>query len=313
LDGIDVIIPAAQKEFSTMKTFIAVLLICFVSTSGFGATSPWGNIEKLFNKKGIERGDLFKITFPRTDLEVTMNDLVLSPDLALTSWLAFKRAGKATIMMGEIVLKESEIGRVEYKLDSAGIEITGLHNHLIGESPKIMYMHVSGHGDALSLAEVVKSIFSVTGTPMGETSSPSGKNFDWSSVDTIIGAKGTKKGSVIQYSIPRPGKITQNGMEISPFMGTASSINFQNDETKTAVTGDFVLLANEIAPVIHTLISYSITVTGVHNFMLDESPKTYFLHFWGYDDPTHLADGIKAALNEVGKETKAEKKKDNLK
>jgi hypothetical protein len=296
-----------------MKKLIAVFLICLVSASGFGATSPWQNIEKLFNKKGIEKGDAFRITFPRTDLEVTVNDLVLSPDLALTSWLAFKRSGKGSMMTGDIVLLESEIGRVEYKLDSAHIEITGLHNHLLGESPKIMYLHISGHGDALAMAAVMKSIFSITDTPMGETSSPSGKNFDWSSIDTIMGAKGMKKGNVIQYSIPRPGKITQNGMEISPFMGTASSINFQNDETKAAVTGDFVLLANEIAPVIHTLISYSITITAIHNDLMNESPRIYFLHFWGYDDPIHLADGIKAALNEIGKETKAEKKKSDLK
>jgi hypothetical protein len=296
-----------------MKKIISVILLCLLSAVAFSATSPWGRIEKLFGKKGITNGTMFKITFPRTDLTVNIDNVSISPGLALTTWLAFNPMAKGAMMMGDIVLLESELQMVQYKLDSAGIKITALHNHLQGESPRIMYMHISAQGDPVMLAAIMKSVLLSTGTPVGEYSLPPAKSANWSDVDSVMGAKGTVKGDVIQYSIPRPDIITENGMEIPPFMGTATSVNFQATDTRAIVAGDFALLANEVSSVIHALTGYSIAVTAVHSHMLDESPRIIFLHFLGFDDPVHLADGIKAALHEIGRAKKPGKTKFNLK
>jgi hypothetical protein len=296
-----------------MRKTMLIVLLSFLGTVCFAGQSPWDTIEKMFNKKGTRQSNMFKITFPRNDLNVSIDNVAISPDLAFTTWLAFRPEGRGAMMMGDIVLQESDITVAEFILDSAKIQITGLHNHLINESPKIMYMHILGHGNPVSMAKVMKSVFASIGMPFGEYATPAKKTFDWSPVNAVLGMKGTVAGDVIKYSIPRPDRITENGMEVSPFMGMATVVNFQSDDTKAIVTGDFVLQANEIAPVMHTLISYSISVTALHNHMLDESPKIYFLHFLGYDDPVHLADGIKAALGEIGKGTKSGKTKFNLK
>ncbi|MFI5252422.1 MAG: DUF1259 domain-containing protein [Bacteroidota bacterium] len=296
-----------------MKKIFVTMMVFTLSVYCFSAPTTWSQIEKLFQKKGATQGDMFKITFPRTDLDVTMESIKISPDLALTTWLVFKPAGKSAVMMGDLVILDSEVPRVELMLDSAGIAVTGMHNHIIGESPEIIYMHIMATGDAVKLAGTMKNIFAATGTPIGETATRTSKYFDWSPVDSIMGTKGTVKGDVVQYGIPLKEKVMDNGMEITPYMGLTTSVNFQIDGSNAAVTGDFVLLSRDVQAVMHTLLSYDIPVTAIHNHLMNESPKIYFLHFWGYDEPVHLANGIHAALDAIGKGTKKGTAEFNLK
>lgn len=259
----------------------------------------WESVKRVFNKGSIQN-DVFRVTFPRSDLQIKVDHVQIDPNLALTSYLAFKQVGNHSMMMGDLVLLEKEVKPVETKLAELGIEITALHNHIIEENPKIMYLHVAGHGDPVNLAEKMKDALSVTGTPLASTppeKSPS--TFNWSKVEDIIGWKGVQRGKVFQFSIPRPEKITEKGVGIPPAMGIAMPINFQLIGEKAATTGDFVLLSNEVNPVVRELTKNGITVTAIHNHMLNESPRLFFLHFWGVDKPEKLARGLRAALNQT--------------
>lgn len=258
----------------------------------------WKSVEHVFGRKGTVQDNVFKVTFPRSDLKVKVGEVMIEPGLALTGWLAFKPHGNETMMMGDLVLLDTEVPSVISKLSSSGVEITGLHNHLINEMPSVMYLHVEGHGESTKLAENVKAALALTGTPLTQSSgTPQPTAFDWSKVEAIIGQKGHRSGNLLQFNISRTETITENNMVVPPFMGVASPLNFQAVGKKAAITGDFVLLANEVNPVVHALAEHGITVTAIHNHMLFESPRLFFLHFWGYDDPEKLARGLKAALD----------------
>lgn len=259
----------------------------------------WDSVKKVFNKGSIQN-DIFKITFPRSDLQVKVGSVQIDPNLALTSYLVFKPVGNHSLMMGDLVLLEKEVKPVETKLAELGIEVTALHNHIIEENPKIMYLHVAGLGKPVILAQKMKDVLGLTGTPL--TSIPPEKypsTFDWSKVENIIGWKGQQRGKVFQFSIPRTEVITEKGVEIPPAMGIAMPINFQVIGNKAVTTGDLVLFSSEVNPVIHELTKNGITVTAIHNHMLEESPRLFFLHFWAVDEPEKLAYGLREALNQT--------------
>jgi hypothetical protein len=272
----------------------------FAQEKGVEKQPVWKTLEQIFGRKGKLQDGVFKVTFPRSDLKVNVGEVVIEPGLALTGWLAFKPPENETMMMGDLVLLDTEVPTVISKLSSSGINITGLHNHLINEMPSVMYLHVSGHGEPTKLAENVKAALALSGTPLSQ---PSGiqqpSSFDWSNVEAIMGQKGHSSGNLLQISIPRVETIKESNMVIPPSMGVASPINFQAVGKKAATTGDFVLLANEVNPVVRALTEHGITVTAIHNHMLVESPRLFFMHFWGYDDPEKLARGLKAALEKT--------------
>jgi hypothetical protein len=269
--------------------------------------SEWTGVEQVFGKKGSVQDGVFKITFPRYDLKVKIGEFTVAPGLALTSWIGFIRAGKDmmamddnTMMMGDLVLLDKEVQPVISQLVAANLEITALHNHLVGETPNIKYVHFSGKGDAVKLAEAIKSVISVTGTPFvaPQTQNPT-ITPDWSKVEAILGSGGKHNGNLLQYSFPRLEKLTESGMEMPPFMGMATAINFQMDGDKAGITGDFVLLADEVNPVIKALTENGIPVTAVHNHMLYDNPRLFMLHFWAVETPEKLANGLKAALDKT--------------
>lgn len=242
----------------------------------------WKTLEQIFGRKGKMQDSVFKVTFPRSDLKVKVGEVLIEPGFALTGWLAFKPHGNETMMMGDLVLLDTEVPQAISKLSSSGIEITGLHNHLINEMPSVMYLHVAGHGEPTKLAENVKEALAQTSTPLTQPSGiPQPSAFDWSKVEAIMGQKGHRSGNLLQFNILRAETIKESNMVIPPFMGVASPINFQAVGKNAATTGDFVLLANEVNPVVRALTEHGITVTAIHNHMLVESPRLFFLHFWG--------------------------------
>lgn len=261
----------------------------------------WKAVQDVLGRQGIHQGDMLKVTFPRTDLKVVLGDVTIDPGLALTSWVAFKPMDTSTMMMGDLSLLESEVPAVMKELISQGVEITALHNHLMDEHPTVMYMHFAGIGGAAKLAAALKAALSGTATPPTATQSPapSGTAPDWSTVESILGYRGSHKGNVLQIGIPRAGAIQEHGMEIPPFMGMANSINFQITASKAAITGDFVLTANEVNPVLHALDEHGIVVTALHSHMLDESPRLFFMHYWAVGDPVALARSLHAALQNI--------------
>lgn len=270
------------------------------------AASPtWTAVEDALGRKGAPQpGDVLKFSFPRSDLTVVVGSVTVKPALALGGWLAFKETSKGQAMaMGDLVLTEDEIGPVMRALQAGGIEPTALHNHLLNESPHVMYMHVSAHGDATKIAKTVHDALALSKTPLGPPAAPaaaSAAGLDTAGIAKALGVSGKLNGVVYQIGVPRKEKITSMGLEVPPSMGVSTSINFQpTGDARAAVTGDFVLLGPEVNGVARTLRAHGIEVTAIHSHMVDEEPRLYFMHFWANADAVELARGLRAALNET--------------
>ncbi len=279
---------------------VAAMLAGFLSVA-LAQTKDWQVVEMALGRKGTVQEDMLKVSFPRSDLKVTVGEVPVEPGLALTSWIGFKGTEKRAMMMGDLVLLEREVPPVMTKLVAAGIEITALHNHILNESPVVMYLHFSGNGDPKKLADAMRSALSQTGTPieMQQPATSQATAVDWTKVEAIFAKTGQKKGKLLQLSFPRKETIQEHGMDVPPYLGMATGINMQAIGNKAATTGDFVLLGDEVNPVVKALASHNIAVTAIHSHMLHESPRLFFLHFWGYDEPEKLASGLKAALDET--------------
>lgn len=268
--------------------------------------SEWKPVEDAMGKTGsMQPGDVFKIGLPRNDLAVTVRGVSINPPLALGSWVAFKKMGSEAVVMGDLVLTEGEVGPVMWSLQQSGIEQTALHNHVFDEAPRIMYMHIHGHGDAVKLASAIRRALSYSKTPFDQPAGATLKRhvvdeIDFRQIERVLGRAGKDNNGVYQFSIARAEKIADGAMEIPPSMGLATAINFQQTGAgRAAITGDFVLIAGEVNPVIHTLRENGIAVTALHSHMLTESPRLFFLHFWANDDAVKLARGLRAALDKT--------------
>jgi hypothetical protein len=270
------------------------------------ATDDWqAQVGQALGKTGATApGGIYRVGLPRTDLKVTLDGVERKPGFALGSWLAFEKMGDQGMVMGDLVLTMDEVAPVTTKLAAGGIDVTALHNHLLRNQPFTMYMHVQGHGDPVKLATALHTALAETKTPLSSSVTPATApppiDLDTATLDQTLGAKGTNNGGVYQFSIPRAEPIKDNGMDVPPPMGSANAINFQpTGGGKAAITGDFVLIAKEVNPVLRALREHGIEVTAIHNHMLDDQPHLYFMHFWANDDAEKLADGLKAALAQI--------------
>jgi hypothetical protein len=268
------------------------------------AVIDWAAVGKALGKTGtVQAGGVYRVGLPRTDLKVTLDGVAIKPTLALGSWVAFRETGGHAMVMGDLVLTHSEVTPVMTVLEDNGIEITALHNHLLRSTPATMYMHIDGHGDAVKLAAAIHEALAKSKTPLGAAppappAAPLG--LDQAMIDQTLGAKGTVNGGVLAYGLPRAEASKSDGMAIPPAMGSAIAINFQpTGGGKAAITGDFVLTADEVNPVIKALRAGGIEVTAIHNHMLDDEPRLFFMHFWANDDAGKLAKGLRAALDHV--------------
>jgi Domain of Unknown Function (DUF1259) len=266
------------------------------------ATPDWSTTDRVLGRAGAAQpGNVHKFSFPRSDLAVTIKGTQIRPALALGSWLAFKRtADGQSIAMGDLVLTEDEIPGVLARLQKGGVEQTAVHNHLLNETPHVMYMHVMAKGDAEKIAQTIHDALAGTKTPMAAPPkiTPLRLDLDTTAFATTLGVSGKGNAGVYQISVPRPEQIREGGEEIPPSMGLATAINIQPTTSGHAVaTGDFVLLPTEVNPVIRALQANGIAVTALHSHLLMDQPHVLFMHFWGDDDAMKLAHGLRAALD----------------
>lgn len=265
----------------------------------------WQAIDQTLGRKAAVSDDVHRYGFPRSDLSVTLDGVAIKPALALGGWVAFKPAHGGAMVMGDLVLLETEINPVMAKMIASGLEITAVHNHLLRASPATFYMHVGGHGDPAKLASAIRDGLAESKTPLtvaAPANPPPAVDLDTAKLDQIIGAKGQANGGVYQFNVKRRDPITQEGMPLTPVaaMGVAIGINFQpTGGGKAAITGDFVLLGDEVNPVIAALRANGIEVTALHSHMLDEQPRLFFMHFWANDDAIKLAKGLRSALDKT--------------
>ena len=273
-------------------------------------TQPdWSSVTAAMGRAGTLQPDgVMKFSFPRSDLNVTLDAVRLKPSFALGTWVAFKRLNERDAMvMGDLVLTEKEVPPVMSRLlESGWVMETALHNHLIGESPRVMYMHIHADGDARLIAMGLRAALAESGTPVTAASSPAAPvsvDLDTARIARILGSAGKANDGVYQVSVPRPERIQMGPAEIPRSMGVSTAINFQPTGNGTAaITGDFVLTAGEVPKVIAALRRNAITVTALHNHMLVETPRLFFMHFWAKDDAVKLATGLRAALDAMDRE-----------
>jgi uncharacterized protein DUF1259 len=285
--------------------FVVSVLAASLGTAARSQEIDWQKVDETFGRKAAVNGDVHRYGFPRTDLSVTLDGVTIKPALALGGWVAFKPAHGGVMAMGDLVLLETEINPVMLKLIEGGMEITAVHNHVLRANPATFYMHVGGHGDPVKMAEIIRDALSASKTPLATTvgaASPPAVDLDTAQLDQIIGVKGQNNGGVYQFAVPRRDPISEGGMQLAPVgpMGVAEAIGFQpTGGGKAAITGDFVLTADEVNPVIKALRSNGIEVTALHSHMLDEQPRLFFCHFWANDDALKLAKGLRAALDKT--------------
>ena len=288
---------------------IALAAALLASTASASAQAiDWSKVDEAFGRKAAVSGDVHRYGFPRTDLTVTVDGVTIKPAFALGGWIAMKPAHEGAMVMGDLVLLESEINPVMTVLIQNGLEITAVHNHILRGSPATFYMHVGGHGDPAKLASTIVQALQSSKTPLTPPAAPAGApaavDLDTAQLDQIIGVKGSVNGGVYQFGVPRRDPVTEGGMQIAPAgpMGVATAINFQpTGGGKAAITGDFVLTGEEVNPVIKMLRDNGIEVTAIHSHMLTEQPRLIFMHFWANDDALKLARGLRAALDKTAR------------
>ncbi|MEK0082341.1 DUF1259 domain-containing protein [Benzoatithermus flavus] len=287
-----------------MRTLTLATVLALAFAASAHAEADWKQVEQVLGREVAgQPGGVHRFSLPRSDLKVTVDGIAIKPALALGSWLAFKEMNGRAMVMGDLVLTEPEIGPVMSRLAEGGIEITALHNHLLRAQPATFYMHVEGHGDPVKLAQTLRLALEQSRTPL--TLAPAaaeqkGPELDTAALERVLGRKGKTSGGVYQLSIPRAEMVSANGTEVPASMGTAIAINFQPlDDGRAATTGDFVLRAEEVNPVLRALREHGLEVTAIHNHMLQDEPRLFFMHFWGVDEAGKLAEGLKAALDKV--------------
>lgn len=285
-----------------LATITAVVSVAASTQARAQGSTDWTAADHALGRAGAAQpGGVHKYSFPRGDLTVTVNGVQLRPALALGTWIAFKRTGDGkTMAMGDLVLTGNEVAPVMAKLQQGGVDQTAVHNHLLGETPRILYMHVMAVGDEAKIAQTIHDALAATHTPMAPPPKVTALRL---ALDTVafasaLGLTGKGNGGVYQISVPRPEAIREGNEAIPPAMGVATGINVQPTTNGRAVTtGDFVLLPAEVNPVIRALQSNGIKVTALHSHLLADQPHVLFMHFWGDDDALKLARGLRAALD----------------
>jgi hypothetical protein len=293
-----------------MKHPLALLTLStalLLSLPARAADIDWKKVDAALGKTATVSGEVHRYGLPRSDLKVTLDGVSIKPALALGGWVAFAPMHGEAMVMGDLVLLDTEITPVMTKLLESGLDITAIHNHILRASPATFYMHVAGHGDPEKMAASIHAaLASQSKTPFDApaTTATAGPapavDLDTAKIDEAMGAKGTANGGVYQFGIPRRNPATESGMQVSAALGGANAINFQpTGNGKAAITGDFLVTGDEVNPLIRALRAGDIEVTAIHSHMLDEQPRMFFIHFWANDDALKLARSVRTALDKT--------------
>jgi hypothetical protein len=266
-------------------------------------------IERVLGMKGKFNNGEYKVTIPQNDLSIEVDGFKIIPPMGLGTWIDFASSSDGAMIMGDLILTESDLKPVQQEIIKQGLTITAIHNHFVRNHPNVMYMHVGGSGNLEQVAQKAKAVLDKikevrSGDPSKGTASNEAvqNTLDTKRLDDILGYKAEMSKGVYKYTIGRPDvRLKEHGVTVTTFMGFNTWAAFQGTPDHAAVAGDFTMLENEVAPVIKALVENGIEVVAVHNHMVHEQPRIFFLHYWGVGNAEQLAKGLKAALDQTGK------------
>lgn len=295
------------------STTLPVCLVLLVACAGppVQQSSPRGSLDirtvrSILGEGGVTQDGQYKLTVPQNDLDVSVDGFKIIPPMGLGSWAAFTAGAEGAVVMGDIVLREDEIRPIQQTLEEHGLTVTGLHNHFVREEPSVMYMHIGGEGTEEALARAVKATFDRVaelrgGDPAAAEAQRVANTIDTDQISAILGHAGELSRGVYKITIGRPDvSLTSDGVSVTTFMGFNTWAAWQGTPERAAVAGDFAMLEDEVAPVIQALVEHGIEVVAVHNHMVHEQPRIFFLHYWGVGAAMELANGLRAALDRTG-------------
>ena len=262
--------------------------------------APWDSVGRILQTSGSATGGYYRYGWPRRDLTLRIGDVTVSPALALGAWAGFGGDTADATMMGDLVLTSGELKPVLAELARQRIAVTAIHNHLVGEAPKITYVHFQAEGNALELGRRLDRVLALTGAPRPVAAAPPQPvTIDTALVFNTLGLRGRAQGAVAQVStVLVPGTVTMHGRPVTPALGYGSPINIQVVGPGRAVaTGDFAVLGSKVAPVLEALTAHGITATAVHSHLVDELPTIYYMHFWADGPLPDVLRGLRAALD----------------
>ncbi|MBA3438817.1 MAG: DUF1259 domain-containing protein [Pyrinomonadaceae bacterium] len=270
-------------------------------------------VDAALGKKGryVEAEAVYTVPLPRNDLKVSIKGEAVPIPLGFGGWVSFKKTtdGKSAVMMSDTVLLEEEVNGLISAAHTNGLEVSAIHNHFFYEQPRIFYMHLHGMGDTADLARryaaAIKTtkLFPANQPPAGPASTRTGKEiFDLPALDKIVGHTGTVNGPTYKYTIGRDDMtIMAMNAEITANIGLNSWAAFAGTAEAAHIAGDMAMLEGEVNPVIRALRQNNLEVVALHHHMLGEQPRIIFLHYYGRGSATTLAQGFRAALDQLGK------------
>ena len=282
----------------------AILFVAAIPMASAAASSTtsaaWDSVAAILRTKDAFASGYHRFNLPRRDITLRVGGVSVAPELAQGAWAGFSDDPDAAMLMGDLVLTGAELRPVLAELDRQGLSVTAIHNHLVGEEPRLVYVHFGGHGRAVDLAKRLDRVLALTATPRpvaAATDAPLA--IDTSLVFRGLGRSGRAHGSVAQVSlILVPGTVTMDGMPVTPALGYASPINIQAINGSRAVaTGDFAVPGDKAEAMLRALATHGITATALHTHMVGESPTIYFIHFWADAPLAQVVAGLRAAID----------------
>ena len=285
-------------------SIVFVLLLNAAPLPAQDVPKDYQEVLTFLGRTGDFKAKVLKVNVPRNDLHVTIAGQSTPTPFGFGGWVAMTKGdGGAEVLMGDLVLTQEEVNPVMSALLEHGIEVTALHNHFFFEEPRLFFMHVHGHGEALNLAHALKPALDMIPRPPA-TASPTaaaGPAFNVVALDGIVGTKGEALGSVYKFTLGRDDlNLKEHGAPINARMGLNSWAAFAGNEADAQIAGDVAMSETEVAPVLKALRAHKLNVVALHHHMLGTQPTVIFLHYWGRGPAEELAVGFRAALDELG-------------
>lgn len=259
-------------------------------------------LEKIFNmpiEEFPEEG-VSKVSVPRKDLHVQVKDYALDPFMGLTTWFAFQKgqqSGIHAMAMGDVVLQEYEVHAAMRAALQNDVAVTALHNHFIGDSPKIYFMHINAEGDtakvALGCMKIIEAIKDAR--PIESYKDVLPNAIDGAAIEQILGIKGQAKNGMFKVVVGRT-VHAGCGCSVGKNMGINTWAAFGGTNDDAIVAGDFVVFESELQGVLKVLTNADIHVVAIHNHMIFEKPRLIFLHYQARGPVANIAHILRDAL-----------------